>query len=135
MIRPPGYATPAAPAEREPCAACGEPVSAADPGGFWMLEGAPRHAGCIDWSTRPFPYAWALEAGERAIRRDPGGADDELKRAVTWLRRAAGRWKRANHVTLLASAARAAAVVSAATGPGQGATRDPTPGTLGARRS
>ena len=108
-------------------------MSAADAGGFWMVDGAPHHAGCVDWSTRPFPYAWALDAGERALRRDPGSGD-ELARAVAWLRRASTRWKRANHAVLLVSAARAAAVVTAATGAGKGATRDPTPATLGGKR-
>lgn len=98
-----------------------------------MVDGAPHHAGCVDWSTRPFPYAWALDAGERALRRDPGSGD-ELARAVAWLRRASTRWKRANHAVLLVSAARAAAVVTAATGAGKGATRDPTPATLGGKR-
>jgi hypothetical protein len=128
----PGYATPAPTAVAERCAGCGERVSGADPGGYWMIDGAPRHTACVDWATRPFPYAWAVDAGERVARRHKReGTDDEtLARALDWLRRAAKRWPSADPARLLTSAAKAAAVITAATSPARAMPRDNPPATL-----
>lgn len=131
--RLPGYATPAPAAIAEQCAACGERVSGADEGGYWMIDGAPRHTRCVDWKTRAFPYAWAIDAGERATRRlirEGSAVDETLARALDWLRRAARRWPSADPPRLLASAARAAVAITAATSPARAIPRDNPPATL-----
>jgi hypothetical protein len=110
----PSFVTPAPSEVEARCAGCDGPVRSSEPGGFWVLDGSYFHPGCASWDERPFPYAWAVEAGRRAVARLTRSGitpDDSLLRAVEWLSRAARRWPGEDPVRILHIAARAAQVI------------------------
>ena len=111
-----GYTTPGESELPTRCGGCGEAVSSSDPGGYWMIDGTPSHTACVPWATRPFPYAWAIDLGRRALRRtsaETSGAD-RVRRAVAWLERAKLAWPTPDPVATLRIAAAAATLVQRA---------------------
>lgn len=69
------------------CAGCGEALGMSGPG-WWRLDARPWHARCADWSTRPMPLRWALDAARRltrALDRDGAPEPPHLRRAIACL--------------------------------------------------
>ena len=96
------------------CGVCRARVSAADPDGFWLLEGVPFHTRCARWDERPFPYRWAVDLGRRTLsrlRREEDPRADRVARAVAWLIDAERAWPPRDAVLTLRTASRAAALL------------------------
>jgi hypothetical protein len=84
------------PAQGPPvCAGCSGPAVASAPGGWWRLDGQPWHPACAPWAGRPFPLAWAAEAGRKLLartRRESVPAPPHLARAVDCLEELGRAW-------------------------------------------
>jgi hypothetical protein len=96
------------------CAGCGEPTIASAPGGWWRLDCRRWHPACAPWAGRPYPLAWAAEAGRKLLgraRRESAPAPPHLARAVDCLEELGRVWLPLDVAPALERAANAAEYV------------------------